>query len=1366
MRFAPSSLPRLDPRLQERLTSLLVLLSLIAAALTFAAAPALASDWLRRPFLGALYENTLVFNTTSPASSEGWALHRQLSGGGYQLKTLDGQAVTSAQEAAQILSARTTGSLVEVGLEKDGQPLSLSTPLEAFSTRDVFLHIILPYLIGLIYCASGLYVFIVRRGDGAGRAFALFAAAASISLAGMFDAYTTHRLAYLWTFAIALTGGALLNLAFLFPQETGLVARYPWLRWSGYLPSVLLTGLSFPALFNFQRPFAYAQAWRFSYVYIGLAGLFFVASTVYRRVKSPSPMVRDQSRLILLGATGFLPLVAWLLANAVYPGLPFWPVLLLPIAIFPLAVGYAILRYRLLNTDVLLNRAILYAILTFVAAGGYALIVSGLTLIFGAAFNPTNPIVVGLVVFALALLLDPARSRLQTLVDTVFFRGGVIYRNRLQVFARELTRALDLPQIAGLLRQFAHQDLLPARLHIFIHDALTDHYLPIPEADGKPGSDLRFPPSSPLAGLLGRGPGAIYFEDPAAHPDLGADAARLALLACPLFLPLLGRAGLIGWLAIGPRASGEPYDSRSIHYLESLCSQAALAIERAQVVADLQRQVQAMNVLSRVAQGANVTVAFDDLLELIYAQASQVIPTRDFRVSLFDEHTTFLTHAFYLEDDERLSERENQPLPSGQGLIYEVVANQMAIITEDFERECRSRGLLPDARGLFAWMAVPLNAGATTIGAISLGSRDPATIYTSEQRNLLQAIADQASGAIVKARLLQESEYRAHQLATLNEIGRSLTSTLELQPLLNQILQSAAEILNCQAGSLLLVDESTGELVFEVVIGPVAETLQGKRLPPGKGLVGQAVTSGRAIIANDAKRRKEWLETPDRQTGFDTQDLLVVPMLLGERVIGVIEVINKADGAPFTQNDQELLVTFTSQATIAIENARLYTMTDQALAARVEELSVMQRIDRELNASLESDRAMRITLDWAMRQSQADAGLIGMVEAGGLRVMASTGYANGIERSIAPDALLPLDLPGLSRAIDSGLPQNLDLTGGAATIRPPLPSDAAQNPASSPDDDARLLTEAVGQVVIPIKREASVGGVLLLESRRESKLADDVMAFLSRLSDHAAIAIANAQLYGEVRAANLAKSKFVSFVAHELKNPMTVIKGNTELVASGVAGPVTDLQSSFLGTVRTNVDRMNTIVSDLNDLTKLEVGSLRLEYKSINVGESIEEVLRSMKRQIEVKEQKLALSLPADLPAVWCDPNRLVQVLTNLVSNAHKYTGQGGAIRVGAERCLAASLTAAQGGQSASAQGEVVHIWVQDSGIGIPADDQAKIFQSYFRTEISKDTASGTGLGLHITRSLVEMQGGRIWFESQVGAGTIFHFTVPVVEVA
>jgi signal transduction histidine kinase len=299
-----------------------------------------------------------------------------------------------------------------------------------------------------------------------------------------------------------------------------------------------------------------------------------------------------------------------------------------------------------------------------------------------------------------------------------------------------------------------------------------------------------------------------------------------------------------------------------------------------------------------------------------------------------------------------------------------------------------------------------------------------------------------------------------------------------------------------------------------------------------------------------------------------------------------------------------------------------------------------------------------------------------------------------------------------------------------------------------------LLPGAHTQIVVPIRREARVVGLLLLESRSDSQ---EDMAFLNRLSDHAAIAISNAQLYGEVQRANVAKSDFVSFVAHELKNPMTSIKGYSELLAGGAVGGINEMQMSFLNTIRSNVERMSTLVSDLNDNSKIEAGRLRLDYRALDVAGLIEEVSRSTKRQTEDKKQSFQVELPPGLPPVWADGTRVSQVLTNLISNANKYTPEGGTITVGAE--------AGPNQWDPAGARQVVHMWVRDNGIGISAEDQAKIFQKFFRSEdLKAREAPGTGLGLNITRSLVEMQGGRIWFESEYRKGTTFHFTIPVAE--
>ena len=993
----------------------------------------------------------------------------------------------------------------------------------------------------------------------------------------------------------------------------------------------------------------------------------------------------------------------------------------------------------------MLKRSTRYAILLLLYACANAFLITGILLILGKEYVANHYWVIGLVVFITALAFLPILNRLLHNLDPDYLRPRHARPEHLNTFNREIIRATNVNTSLRLLRQAVYDTLVPTCLHIFIYDPLAGSYIAAPDfsvTPAKPTSDIRFQESSSLVQLLSSRNKAILINEPETLPvAIKPDQVRIAALGTPLFVPLVGRQRLLGWVALGTRHSGARYQKQDLEYLEALCEQAALALERSQVVADLEYRVHTLNVLTRVSQGINITLSFDDTLELIYTQTNNVLPTRDLNICLFDRQSDQLYSVFYLENDERMVERENQPVPMEHGLERDVLNSRLALIVDDFERECRSRGKLPTIKGLVSWIGVPLNTGAETIGVLSLASRDPSVFYTQEQATLLQSIADQAAGAIVKARLLQEAERRTRQLTSLNEVARSLTSMLELDPLLDQILNSAVDILDCEAGSLLLLVPETGELIFEVTTGPVADDLLGKRLPPGVGLAGRCVERHQPIIQNDVHRSKEWYADIEEKTGFVTRDIQVVPMLIKDHCLGVIEVINRKDGLPFTQDDQELLMAFASQAAVALENARLYTQTDQTLAARVDELSVMQRIDRELNASLDVARAMHITLDWAMRQSKADAGLVGIVHNEGIRIMADQGYIN--ELSAFPDHLLPAGWPSIQPSIESG--EAIILQPGGT-----LSEDEHQNPI--------LLQSGLTQAVIPITREVEVIGIIFLESKSPLAYPTETLSFLSRLSDHAAIAISNAQLYAAVQAANLAKSDFVSFVSHELKTPMTSIRGFTDLLAAGVVGQVNDAQSNFLNTIRSNVDRMATLVSDLADVSRIEANRLRLDFQAVSLVEIIEEVQRSSHNQIEAKGQHLQLSIPPDLPSMWGDRTRLIQVLTNLINNAHKYTPPGGAIQV--------SAGCEENRWAAAGSAQVVHIIIQDNGFGISPENQKKIFQKFFRADDQKvRDIPGTGLGLNITKTLVEMQGGKIWFDSIPDQGTTFHFTIPTADI-
>jgi signal transduction histidine kinase len=295
-------------------------------------------------------------------------------------------------------------------------------------------------------------------------------------------------------------------------------------------------------------------------------------------------------------------------------------------------------------------------------------------------------------------------------------------------------------------------------------------------------------------------------------------------------------------------------------------------------------------------------------------------------------------------------------------------------------------------------------------------------------------------------------------------------------------------------------------------------------------------------------------------------------------------------------------------------------------------------------------------------------------------------------------------------------------------------------------------TPAIAQVAVPIKREGRVTALLALESNRENVFDEDKVAFLERLADHAAIAIENARLYDAVVAATDAKSTLISLVSHELRVPMTCIKGYTEMLEAGAAGPVTEMQLEFLDTIQRSVDRMGVLVSDLSDLNRMESGRLRLDLGAVDLADVVDEAVAGLQNQFDAKGQPVSVNLPADLPAVLADRSRTVQILTNLLSNANKYSPKGRPVTVTAE--------------NVGREGRrFVRVAVIDQGIGITPEDQAQLFTQFFRSlDPAVRDETGWGLGLSIVKMMVEAQGGAITVESTPGVGSCFAFTLAVAN--
>jgi signal transduction histidine kinase len=234
-----------------------------------------------------------------------------------------------------------------------------------------------------------------------------------------------------------------------------------------------------------------------------------------------------------------------------------------------------------------------------------------------------------------------------------------------------------------------------------------------------------------------------------------------------------------------------------------------------------------------------------------------------------------------------------------------------------------------------------------------------------------------------------------------------------------------------------------------------------------------------------------------------------------------------------------------------------------------------------------------------------------------------------------------------------------------------------------------------------------------------------------------------------VREVNQLKSEFVSLVSHELRTPLTAISGYLDLLLEAQGAQSTAKQQELLAVVKRNAERLVKLIDDLLDLSRIESGKVELRATAVDSVALITEVVSFLRPQIEAKGQQLSFDRPATLPAVAGDVERIRQILINLLSNAHKYTPEGGQIRL-----------------SARAEDGWVRIDVQDNGLGLAPEEQAHLFDRFFRAQQpATQGVEGTGLGLPITRLLVEMHGGRISVTSAPGEGSTFSFTLPVADV-
>jgi PAS domain S-box-containing protein len=903
---------------------------------------------------------------------------------------------------------------------------------------------------------------------------------------------------------------------------------------------------------------------------------------------------------------------------------------------------------------------------------------------------------------------------------------------------RSISTKLDLDSLMTTVLDASVELVGSQHATIFLRDQMDGKFVPR-KAVGyelEAMSRMRFGPNEGLIGAVIADPRGLII------PDVQTDSQFMKFpfteeVRSVLLVPLSVAGQLVGVLTVD-KLVPNGFTNTDLVVLSTLADQAAVAIENARLFEESQRRLREQSLLYEAGQAISSTLEYQQVLETVTHQVERATNAQYVIIQEWDKpnnrlvtiHTDFVTtegltvptvtdSAFapmdYLKVAHFLRDRRNISLRSHDDDLDPVLRERMRLA------------------GLLWTIEVPIVARDEVLGLLRLGDGRFDRVLGDSEVQLVETLVNQAAIAMSNARLYDQVvkftqelegrvEERTRELALANtdltlerdrvevlfRITSELSSSLDLDRVLNRALELVVQAVGAPHGSIVLVDQQTDMLILRALLGP------GGSLPPGgkptlfrrgEGLSGWAVTNRQAVIVPDLSTDARWV--PMGENVRDFRSALVSPLQVGEDVLGAMMILHQ-DTDYFRETHLKLVAAAANQVATAINNAELY----RYIREQAELLGGMLR-----GQQIESSKSQAILESIADGVMVSDAtGRVILFNAASERIL-------GISRDEA-----------VGRAIEDM--QGLYSAAGVNWV-----NQVREWHASS---EARQRTPVLSQRI-----EFTGERRFVNVSIAPVTMSDEYLGSVSVFRD----------ITREVEA-DRTKSEFVSTVSHELRTPMTSIKGYADLLLMGAAGQVNETQQRFLSVIKSNADRLSVLVNDLLDISRIESGRVKLDLKPLSIESVIEQVATTLRGRIDEKNLTLRLSLPEEeLPRVYGDRDRVIQVLTNLVSNAYQYTPPGGTITVRA-RLNEAQLPAG----NATPAGPMVQIDVNDTGIGIATENQPKVFERFFRVDDPNvQEFPGTGLGLAIVRSLVEMHDGRIWLESTVGVGTTFSFTLRAV---